>query len=86
MASVPSSAVLLVMLRHASRLQPSVVAMTGSLASAGLAAVALMVFHEIDASLLVLLWNLGVAALLVALAGLFGRSLFAHGAPRRIDA
>jgi hypothetical protein len=85
-ASVPSSVVLLVMLRHTARLQPSVVAMAGGLASAGLAAVALMLFHEIDASVLVLLWNLGVAALLVALAGLFGRSLFAHVAPHQIDA
>jgi hypothetical protein len=85
-ASVPSSVVLLVMLRHTARLQPSVVAMAGGLASAGLAAVALMLFHEIDASVLVLLWNIGVAALLVALAGLFGRSLFAHVAPHQIDA
>lgn len=85
-ASVPSSGVLLVMLRHAARLQPSLVAMTGGLASAGLAAVALMLFHKIDASLLVLLWYLGVAALLVALAGLFGRRLFTHVAPSRINA
>ena len=85
-ASVPSSAVLLVMLRHTARLQPTVVAMTGGLASAGLAAVALTLFHEIDASLMVLLWHLGATALLVALAGLFGRSLFASVAPRRIDA
>jgi hypothetical protein len=63
-----------------------VVAMTGGLASAGLAAVALMLFHQIDASVMVLAWNLGVAALLVALAGLFGRSLFAQVAPRPIDA
>ena len=45
-ASVPSSAVLLVMLRHTARLQPTVVAMTGGLASAGLAAVALSLFHR----------------------------------------
>jgi hypothetical protein len=80
-ASVPSSAVLLVMLRHTARLHPTMVAMTGGLASAGLAAVALTLFHEFDASLMVLLWNLGTAALLVALAGMFGRSLFARVSP-----
>lgn len=84
-ASVPSSAVLLVMLRHTARLRPTMVAMTGGLASAGLAAVALSLFHEIDASLMVLLWNFGTAALIVALAGLFGRSLLAKLAPLPID-
>jgi len=84
-ASVPSSVVLLVMLRHAARLRPSLVAMTGGLASAGLAAAALMLFHEIDASLLVLLWYLGVTGLMVAFAGIFGRSLFAKLSREQIE-
>ena len=83
-ASVPSSAVLLVMLRHTARLRPTIVAMTGGLASAGLAAVALSLFHEIGASFLVLLWNFGTAALIVALAGVFGRGLFARVSPQPI--
>jgi hypothetical protein len=84
-ASVPSSAVLLVMLRHTARLQPTVVAIIGGLASAGLAGAALTLFHQIDASLMVLLFNLGAAALLVALAGVFGRGLFARVSPQQID-
>jgi hypothetical protein len=76
LASLPLSLVLLVMLRHAARLYPTTVAMMGGLASAGIAATALSLFHELDASVMVLLWNLGVAALIVALGGIFRRSLF----------
>jgi hypothetical protein len=84
-ASVPLSLVLLVMLRHTARLHPNTVAMMGGLASAGIAATALSLFHELDASVLVLLWTLGTTALIVALGGLFGRALFALAAlPRGI--
>jgi len=61
------------------------VAMMGGLASAGIAATALSLFHELDASVMVLLWNLGTAALIVALAGMFGPILFASISPPRID-
>ena len=76
LASLPLSLALLVMLRHAARLYPTTVGMMGGLASAGIAATALSLFHELDASVMVLLWNLGVAALIVALGGTFGRSLY----------
>ena len=81
LASVPLSMALLVMLRHAARLYPTTVATMGGLASAGIAATALSLFHELDASVMVLLWNLGVAALIVALGGIFGRSLFTSMPP-----
>jgi hypothetical protein len=84
-ASVPTSAALLVMLRHTARLYPTTVAMMGGLASAGIAATALSLFHELDASVMVLLWNLGAAALIVALGGIFGPSLFASISPPGID-
>jgi hypothetical protein len=83
--SLPLSVVLLVMLRHAARLYPTTVAMMGGLASAGIAATALSLFHELDASAMVLLWNLGVAALIVALGGMLGPSLFASTSPPGID-
>jgi hypothetical protein len=83
-ASVPTAAVLLVMLRYTARLYPTTVAMMGGLASAGIAATALSLFHELDASVMVLLWNLGTAALIVALGGTFGRRLFASTLPRGI--
>jgi hypothetical protein len=85
LASLPLSLVLLVMLRHAARLYPTTVAMMGGLASAGIAATALSLFHELDASVMVLLWNLGAAALIVALGGIFGRRLFASTLPRGMN-
>jgi hypothetical protein len=85
LASLPLSLALLVMLRHAARLYPTTVAMMGGLASAGVAATALSLFHELDASVMVLLWNLGAAALIVALGGIFGRSLFASTLPPGIS-
>lgn len=85
MASLPPFLVLLVMLRHAARLHPTVVAMMAGLASAGIAATALSLFHELDATVMVLVWNLGAAALLVALGGIFGPSLLAFTSPRGID-
>jgi hypothetical protein len=84
-ASVPTSAILLIMLRHTARLYPTTVAMMGGLASAGIAATALSLFHEFDATVMVLVWNLGVAALIVALGGMFGPSLFASMAASGVD-
>lgn len=84
-ASAPTSMILLVMLRHTARLYPTTVAMMGGLASAGIAATALSLFHELDATVMVLIWNLGVAALIVALAGMSGPSLFAAMSPPGID-
>jgi hypothetical protein len=85
LASLPLSLALLVMLRHAARLYPTTVAMIGGLASAGIAATALSLFHELDASVMVLLWNLGAAALIVALGGIFGRRLFASVLPSELS-
>ena len=85
LASLPLSMALLAMLRHAARLYPTTVAMMGGLASAGIAATALSLFHELDASVMVLFWNLGAAALIVALGGIFGRRLFASTLPPGIN-
>jgi hypothetical protein len=84
-ASVPLSLLLLVMLRHAARLHPTMVGMMGGLATAGIAATALSLFHELDATVMVLVWNLGAAALIAALGGIFGRRLFGWTSPQRID-
>jgi hypothetical protein len=84
-ASLPLSMALLVMLRHTARLHPTMVGMMGGLASAGFAATALSLFHELDATVMVLVWNVGAAASIVALAGMFGPSLFASMSPRAID-
>ena len=84
-ASVPSFVILVVMLRHAARLDPTTVAIMGGLASAGIAATALSLFHELDATVMVLVWNLGAAASIVALAGMLGPTLFASMSPPAID-
>ena len=84
-ASVPSLGILLVMLHHTARLHPTTVAMMSGLAGGGVAATALSLFHELDASVMVLLWTLGTTALLVALSGMFGPSLLSSAAPARID-
>ncbi len=47
------------MLRHADPIRPSQVAMCGSLAVSEVAATALSVVPEVDATVIVLLWNVG---------------------------
>lgn len=81
-ASVPLALALLVMLRHAAALRPVGVILAGGLAVAALTAAALSLFHELDASVMILLWNLGTALLLIGLARAFGRRMFSWVTPR----
>jgi hypothetical protein len=85
-ASLPLSAALLVMLRHSARLHPTMVGAMGGLAAAGIAATALSFFHELDATVMVLVWNLGAAALIVALGGILGRRMFESNLLQRSEA
>lgn len=73
LVSLPLTATMAVLLRHAARLRPEPVTMTAGLAVAGLAASALMLFHPIDATIPVLAWNFGVIALLMTVERLAGR-------------
>lgn len=73
---VPLSLAMLIMLRYVARLSPAPVAMTGSLAVAAMTAVALSLFHPLEATVMILLWNFGVAALFLAFSGLYGKRLF----------
>lgn len=82
LVGTPLSLAMLAMLRHAARLAPRPVAITASLAVAALSATALMLFHPIDASVMILIWNLGLAVLFAAVGGLYGRRMFAWVAPR----
>ena len=77
LTSVPLSLLMFVMLRHAAPLRPTPVALTGSLAVAAVTASALSLFHAFDATVMILMWNLGVAALLVGLGALLGRKMLA---------
>jgi len=82
LTSVPLSIVMLVMVRHAALLRPTAVCMTGGLAIAAITSFALSLFHDLDATIMILVWNLGSAALIAGLAGVFGRSLLAWIASR----
>lgn len=82
--SLPLSLVMLVMLRYAAPLRPMSVSLVGSLAVAGIAATALSLLHDLDATLMILIWNLGTTALFAGLAGAFGRKMFSWVAPRSV--
>jgi hypothetical protein len=82
LTSLPLSLALLLMLRYAAPLRPTAVILTGSLAVAAVTAVALSLFHGGDATVMILMWNLGTAGLSVGLGGIFGKTMFSWVAPR----
>ena len=84
LTSLPLSLTMLVMLRHAGPLRPTATTLTGSLAVAAITATALSLFHELDATVMILLWNLGTAVLFVGIAGAFHRKIFSWVAPRSV--
>ncbi|RWA75435.1 MAG: DUF1109 domain-containing protein [Mesorhizobium sp.] len=86
LTSLPLSLVMLLMLRHAAPLRPRTVALMGSLSVAAITATALSLFHTLDASVMILVWNFGTAIILVALGGIFSKKIFRWVAPRTIVA
>ncbi len=73
---------MLIMVRYAAPLRPRAVTMIGALSVAAITSTALSLFHDLDATMMILLWNLGTAALIVALGGALGRRMFSWVAPR----
>jgi hypothetical protein len=71
--SVPLALVSAFMLRHAARLQPRLVSILAAIAVTGVASFALNLFHQLEASALVLIWNIAMAAVMSILATLYGR-------------
>jgi hypothetical protein len=86
LTSAPLSIVMLVMLRHAALLRPTAVAAIGGLAIAAMTSFALSIIHDLDATIMILIWNLGTAALIAGLASVFGRPALAWVAARVIPA
>jgi hypothetical protein len=84
LTSMPLSLAMLVMLRYAAPLRPTTVTLSGGLAVAGITAAALSLFHDLDATVMILVWNLGMAALIVGFGGMFGRRMFSWVAPRSL--
>jgi len=82
LTSVPMSIGMLVMLRYAALLRPNESSAAGGLAVAAITAFALSLVHDLDASVMVLVWTLGVVVLISGLAAVFGRPIFAWTASR----
>ena len=83
--STPLAIALTAMLRHVARLSPTPVAMCAGLAVAAMAATSLLLIHPLDASAMVLLWNMGVALLFGGAGSLFGHRPFARMAQHCTD-
>ena len=82
LTSVPLAIALVAMLRYAALLRGGAVATMGGLAVAAVTAAALSLFHDHDATVMILVWNLGTAALILGASGLFGRRIFRWMATR----
>lgn len=82
LTSLPLSLAMLVMLRYAAPLRPTAVTFMGSLSVAAITAMALSLFHAGDATLMIIMFNVGTAAMFVGLGSLFGRRMFEWIAPR----
>jgi hypothetical protein len=54
---------------------PGAVTMAGALAVAAITSSALSLLPDLDATLIILIWNLGTAALITGLGGTFGRRI-----------
>jgi hypothetical protein len=82
LTSVPLSIAMLVMLSYAALLRTTEVSLAGGLAIAAMTSFALSLFHDLDATVMILAWNLGSAAILATLSALFGKSMFRWTAAR----
>jgi hypothetical protein len=82
LTSLPLSLAMLVMLRYAAALRPTAVSFMGSLAVAAVTATALALFHKVDASVMILMWNVGVAGMFAGLGAVLGRRMLRWAAWR----
>ena len=82
LTGLPLSLAMLVMLRYAAPLRPTAVTLMGGLSVAAITATALSLFHASDATLMIIMFNIGTAAMFVGLGSLFGRRMFEWFAPR----
>ena len=85
LTSLPLSLAMLAMLRFAAPLRPTNVILLGSLAVAGITATALTLFHPLDATVMILAFNLGVALLIVGSGGVVSLWMRLRAQPRNQD-
>ncbi|RQS87979.1 NrsF family protein [Burkholderia contaminans] len=76
LTGVPLSLTLLIMLRHVARLAPAPVAMAASVAVSATTAVALSLYHPLDATMMILAWNVGLTTVLLIASASYGSRLF----------
>ncbi|MBI1779468.1 MAG: DUF1109 domain-containing protein [Proteobacteria bacterium] len=81
--TVPAG-LLYAMLRRTRPFRPMMATVTGALAVASLAAAGLRLFHELDASLMVLVWQFGSVAAIVAAMSSFGSRLWPRVDPKAL--
>jgi hypothetical protein len=81
LTSVPLGGALIIMLRYA-LVRSATVAKLGGLAVAAVTSTALALFHDLDATVMILVWNLGTAALITAIGCLFGPQMLGSAATR----
>jgi hypothetical protein len=60
----------------AAPLRADAAAVSGSVAVAAITAAALSLFHDLDATVMILLWNVGLTGLYIGLSWVFGGKLF----------
>jgi hypothetical protein len=84
LTSLPLSLVMIVMLRYAAMLRPTLVTIAGSLSVAAITATALSLFHDLEASVMILAWNVGISILIVALGGTLGPRMLSSLSLRRM--
>jgi hypothetical protein len=70
LTSVPLSIAMLVMLRYAALLRSTEVSVLGGLAVAAVTSFALSLFHDLDAIMIILIWNLGSAIVVASASSL----------------
>lgn len=79
LTSLPLSLLMLAMLRYTASLRPTSVILMGSLAVSAITATSLSMFHPLDATAMILGWNLGTALLFLAGAAIFSRKVAKSG-------
>ena len=78
LVSLPLSASIFVMLRHVARLRPAMVTLAAGLAVAGMTSTAMSLLYRLDATILNLIWNLGMTALIVVIEATVGRRVLSR--------
>jgi len=75
LTSLPLWLLMLLMLRRSGAVRRVLPMLTGSLAVAATAGVAMGLLHALDSSAMILLWNFGIGAAIVLVSTMFSRPL-----------